>query len=155
MRSAIEHLLTQPEGKTLEFKRDLSSPRNLLKTLVAFANSAGGIVLIGVADDRAVIGLEQPLDDEERLDNLIGDAIAPRLVPNVEILSWQDRSILAVEVFRAAIGLTTSRRKAAGRRLCSPRVQQSTGGISTDSRVAAYLRRHRVRRNADAGPGAG
>ena len=99
MRSAIEHLLTQPEGKTLEFKRDLSSPRNLLKTLVAFANSAGGIVLIGVADDRTVIGLEQPLDDEERLDNLIGDAIAPRLVPNVEILSWQDRSILAVEVF--------------------------------------------------------
>ena len=99
MRSAIEHLLTQPEGKTLEFKRDLSSPRNLLKTLVAFANSAGGVVLIGVADDRTVIGLEQPLDDEERLDNLIGDAIAPRLVPNVEILSWQDRSILAVEVF--------------------------------------------------------
>lgn len=99
MNSFIEHLLTQPEGKTLEFKRDLSSPRNLLKTLVAFANSAGGIVLIGVADDRRVIGLEQPLDDEERLDNLIGDAIAPRLVPNVEILSWQDRNILAVEVF--------------------------------------------------------
>jgi len=99
MNSFIEHLLTQPEGKTLEFKRDLSSPRNLLKTLVAFANSAGGVVLIGVADDRTVIGLEQPLDDEERLDNLIGDAIAPRLVPNVEILSWQDRSILAVEVF--------------------------------------------------------
>ena len=99
MNSIIEHLLTQPEGKTLEFKRDLSSPRNLLKTLVAFANSAGGVVLIGVADERTVIGLEQPLDDEERLDNLIGDAIAPRLVPNVEILSWQDRSILAVEVF--------------------------------------------------------
>lgn len=74
MNSIIEHLLTQPEGKTLEFKRDLSSTRNLLKTLVAFANSAGGIVLIGVADDRTVIGLEQPLDDEERLDNLIGDA---------------------------------------------------------------------------------
>ena len=29
-------LLQQPEGKTLEFKRDLSSPRNVLKTLVAF-----------------------------------------------------------------------------------------------------------------------
>ena len=38
----IDHLLTQPEGKTLEFKRDLSSPRPLLKTLVAFANTAGG-----------------------------------------------------------------------------------------------------------------
>ena len=34
-------LWLQPEGKQLEFKRDLSSPLNVLKTLVAFANSAG------------------------------------------------------------------------------------------------------------------
>jgi len=38
------------EGKTLEFKRDLSSPRNILKTLVAFANTAGGRLFIGVED---------------------------------------------------------------------------------------------------------
>lgn len=40
MPHPIDHLLQQPEGKTLEFKRDLSSPRNVLKTLVAFANAA-------------------------------------------------------------------------------------------------------------------
>jgi predicted HTH transcriptional regulator len=40
-----------PEGKTLEFKRDLSSPKNMLKTLVAFANTAGGRLLIGIADN--------------------------------------------------------------------------------------------------------
>ena len=28
----LEELLTRPEGKTLEFKRDLSSPRNILRT---------------------------------------------------------------------------------------------------------------------------
>ena len=33
-------LIKQPEGKTLEFKRDLSSPKNILKTIVAFANTA-------------------------------------------------------------------------------------------------------------------
>ena len=103
MRSEIEELLAQPEGKTLEFKRDLSSPRHLLRTLVAFANSAGGVVLIGVDDDRHVVGVEQPLDDEERLNNLIADSIAPRLVPNVEILSVGDRSVLAVEVFPGSI----------------------------------------------------
>jgi len=42
MSQPIEQLLISPEGKTLEFKRDLSSPRNILKTLVAFANTAGG-----------------------------------------------------------------------------------------------------------------
>ena len=50
-------LLQQPEGKTLEFKRDLSSPQNALKTLVAFANSAGGRLVIGVDDARRVVGV--------------------------------------------------------------------------------------------------
>ena len=34
--------LREPEGKTLEFKRDLSSPERFLRTVVAFANTSGG-----------------------------------------------------------------------------------------------------------------
>jgi len=64
----FDHLLHTQEGKTLEFKRDLSSPENFIKTLVAFANTAGGIMLIGVEDDHSVIGITgNPLDKEERL----------------------------------------------------------------------------------------
>ncbi|MDA8154421.1 MAG: helix-turn-helix domain-containing protein [Acidithiobacillus sp.] len=92
-------LLQQPEGKTLEFKRDLSSPKPLLKTLVAFANSAGGFLVLGVTDDRQVVGIEQPLDEEERLCNLIADAIAPRLVPNIELLTIEGKTLLVVEVY--------------------------------------------------------
>ncbi|MDR1118608.1 MAG: ATP-binding protein, partial [Bifidobacteriaceae bacterium] len=39
------------ESKTLEYKLDLSSPEGALETVVAFANSAGGEIVIGVADD--------------------------------------------------------------------------------------------------------
>jgi predicted HTH transcriptional regulator len=99
MSLPVEQLLLQPEGKTLEFKRDLSSPRNVLKTLVAFANSAGGRLVIGVDDDRRAVGVVDPLDEEERICNLIADSIAPRLVPNVELLSLGDCTLLAVEVF--------------------------------------------------------
>lgn len=53
----IAELLLQPERKTLEFKRDLSSPKPLLKTLVAFANTAGGRLIVGVADDHQVLGM--------------------------------------------------------------------------------------------------
>ena len=67
-------LLNQQEGKTLEFKRDLSSPKPLLKTLVAFANTAGGQLVIGIADDHQIIGVAKPLDEEERLCNLIAVA---------------------------------------------------------------------------------
>jgi len=41
----LVELLKRPESKTLEFKRDLSSPEGALKTIVAFANTAGGALL--------------------------------------------------------------------------------------------------------------
>lgn len=38
----LVELLRMPEGKGLEFKRDLSGKPGIVRTLVAFANSAGG-----------------------------------------------------------------------------------------------------------------
>ena len=42
----IEKLAQLPESKTLEFKRDTSSLEPILKAIVAFANTAGGIILV-------------------------------------------------------------------------------------------------------------
>ena len=99
MTFKIEEILTSPEGKTLEFKRDLSSPRPMLKTLLAFANTAGGRLIVGMDDDRRVVGVEEPLDEEERICSLIADSIAPRLVPNVELVTLEGKTVLVVEVF--------------------------------------------------------
>jgi len=99
MSFILETLLQQPESKTLEFKRDLSSPKPLLKTLVAFANTAGGRLVIGVTDDYQLIGVDDPLTEEERLCNLIADAISPRLVPNVEMVTVEGKTLLVVEVY--------------------------------------------------------
>jgi ATP-dependent DNA helicase RecG len=86
----LSELLTRPEGKTLEFKRDLSSPEGALRTIVAFANTSGGTLLIGVEDrTRNVRGVAEPLDAEERLANLLSDNILPRLVPELEVLPWR------------------------------------------------------------------
>ena len=82
------YLLKRPEGKTLEFKRDLSSPDGALRTIVAFANTAGGTLLVGIEDkSRHVRGVADPLALEERVANLMSDRIIPRLVPEIEILS--------------------------------------------------------------------
>ena len=91
--------LRSPEGKTLEFKRDLSSPEGLLRTVVAFANTAGGVVLIGVEDGtRHVRGIADPFTLEERIASLITDSIAPRLLPDLEILAWRKTHVVAVQV---------------------------------------------------------
>lgn len=92
-------LLKRSEGKTLEFKRDLSSPDGVLRSIVAFANTAGETLLIGVEDKtRHVRGVADPLALEERLANLISDCIAPRLVPGLEILPWRKTQVVAVQV---------------------------------------------------------
>ena len=65
MTFILESLLQQPEGKTLEFKRDLSSSKPILKTLVAFANTAGGRLIIGITDDHQLIGVDDPLTEED------------------------------------------------------------------------------------------
>ena len=93
-------LLKHPEGKTLEFKRDLSSPTGVLRSAVAFANTAGGTVLIGVEDkSRHVRGVKEPLAVEERLANLISDNIVPKLVPELDLLPWRRTHVLALQVF--------------------------------------------------------
>ena len=48
-------MLSSFEERTLEFKRDLSSPKPILKTLVAFANTAGGTLIVGRADDGSIV----------------------------------------------------------------------------------------------------
>ena len=96
-------LLRRAEGKTLEFKRDLSSPRGFLRTVVAFANTSGGTILVGVEDrTRHVRGVTNPLDQEERVANLISDAIRPRLLPELEVLRFRDKLLLAVRVHPSA-----------------------------------------------------
>ena len=92
-------LLLRHEGKTLEFKRDLSSPSGLVRSAVAFANTSGGTILVGVEDGtRNVLGVADPLADEERLASLIADRISPQLVPDIELLRHRDRLVLAVRV---------------------------------------------------------
>lgn len=49
-------LIRQGEGPTLDFKKTISSAQKIAKTLVAFANSKGGRLLIGVRDNGTICG---------------------------------------------------------------------------------------------------
>ena len=97
---ALASLLARPEGKTAEHKRDLTSPQSVLRTLIAFANTAGGTLLIGVEDGtRDVVGVDDVLAVEERLANLVADSIAPRLLPDIEIHPWRQTQVITATVY--------------------------------------------------------
>lgn len=72
----IESFLARDEGKTLEFKENCSPLHRIVRTVVALANTAGGSVVIGVRDKtKEVVGLADPLADQERLANAFAEAI--------------------------------------------------------------------------------
>ena len=91
-------LLAQPEGKTIEFKRDLSSPAGFLRAGTAFANTAGGTIIVGVEDRTPhVVGVGDLLALEERAANLISDFHGTMLVS----VAWQSAALAAGRI-RAA-----------------------------------------------------
>ena len=54
----IEDFLARDEGKTLEFKANARSLKRIVRTVVAFANTAGGAIVVGVKDKtKEVVGL--------------------------------------------------------------------------------------------------
>lgn len=96
----LDELLARPEGKTLEFKRELASAEPLLRSIVAFANTAGGTLIVGLEDrTRRIIGIADPLALEERLANLISDSIRPRLLPGIEIHPYRQTNLVAIRVY--------------------------------------------------------
>lgn len=94
----IQDIASLPEGKTLEFKRDLSSMKPIMKTLVAFANTAGGTVLIGKDNDGRIIGVSDVFEAEEKLANAIADSIAPPLLPEIETTSLEGKALIIIRV---------------------------------------------------------
>ena len=101
---SLAEFLTRHEGKDLEFKRDLSSPDSVLRVIIAFANTSGGTLLLGVEDGtRHVRGVKDVLLEEQRLANLISDNIVPQLLPDIEVVAWRRTNVLAVRVYPSPV----------------------------------------------------
>jgi predicted HTH transcriptional regulator len=47
----VKKLIAKGEHQQLDFKFEISDSRKIAKTLVAFANTNGGVLLIGVKDN--------------------------------------------------------------------------------------------------------
>ena len=84
----VEDLISKNEGKTLEFKENAKPLAKIIQTVIAFANTAGGVIVIGVKDhSKEVIGIQNILKEEERLANAIADSIEPLLTPSIQLTS--------------------------------------------------------------------
>lgn len=95
----LESALRIGPGKALDLRREVGAASTLQRTVVAFANGAGGTVLIGIDPaSREVRGVADPLALSERVSALITDGVRPIPAFDAEILPWREVQLLAVRV---------------------------------------------------------
>ena len=67
MIDRIKKYLIDGEGETLDYKQEISSASKIAKTMVSFANNKGGVLLVGVRDNRSIAGIRSE-DEKYMLD---------------------------------------------------------------------------------------
>ncbi|MFG2016898.1 AlbA family DNA-binding domain-containing protein [Actinomadura geliboluensis] len=90
-----------PESPTLEYKADMST--SIAKAVAALANTYGGLVLVGVTDDRKIIGVKEKT--LERVSEHCYSAIEPPWVPDIVPVPMDDGSGKYVLVIRVVPGV--------------------------------------------------
>lgn len=76
------------ESSKLELKREINA--SFRKEIIAFANSEGGEILIGIDDDGTVCGVDNPIPEMERISNMIRDGIRPDLTAYTAMETFQE-----------------------------------------------------------------
>lgn len=95
----LESFLNQEEGKLLEFKENADSPQRIIQTIIAFANTAGGTIIIGIKNKtKEAVGVKDVLKEEERIANMVADSIMPLVKPNFQFHTWRNRDFLIISV---------------------------------------------------------
>ena len=92
------------EGLTMELKREYTE--DIKKTVIAFANTEGGEILIGVDDDGAVVGVDDAAGMILKATNAIRDSIKPDVTVFVLCEErLEGKAVVAVKVQRGAAAL--------------------------------------------------
>lgn len=95
MSKHVISLIKQGEHQTLDFKHSITDSKKIARSLVAFANTDGGILLIGVKDNGSIVGI----DSEEEY-YMIEAAAQMYCKPEVhfDVTKWTINSKTVLEV---------------------------------------------------------
>ncbi|MDE3055232.1 MAG: putative DNA binding domain-containing protein [Verrucomicrobiota bacterium] len=91
---------SQQESPTLEWKREVPTKQQIIKTMIGFCNMHGGKLIIGVDNQGIVVGI-----DESKIAELIEDlhrsiyaSCTPPILPSLSVQRVGDKAILLIEV---------------------------------------------------------
>ena len=99
MSKSISELIKEAENQFIELKEQFSE--GVMKTISAFANTSGGVILIGVNDDKEVVGVNLKVGEFEDIVNKIVDNLGFR--PEIKIVQFKGKELIRIDVQKSSI----------------------------------------------------
>lgn len=96
----IDNLLRQNESDVLEFKEKYF-PEVIAKNVTAMLNNRGGDILVGITDDKRVIGIDKGIQIEKLLSRLLS-GITPSAPIDVQLVDYDGKNILMIRVWEGS-----------------------------------------------------
>ena len=103
MDSRLQDKILAGESKVLEFKEILPQGDKIAKTVIAFSNTSGGQLIIGVGDDRTIKGIDPDVDIfelQDRVASIIYDLCYPNILPEFYTINVDGKLLFIIEVYR-------------------------------------------------------
>lgn len=99
----VIQLLEKKETHKVEYKPSLSDIDRIIEVACSFANTEGGIILIGIKEQKErtkerVVGITIGKATIERLANKITDKTDPPIYPNIEMVKVFGRDIIVIKI---------------------------------------------------------
>ena len=90
----ILDLLRQGENASIEFKESLPRSESIAKEIIAFANTQGGTLLIGVTDDAKVCGVLEEHNVEEFFSNIARNNVIPAIDLKTQVINYEHKKLI-------------------------------------------------------------
>ena len=154
----IQRIVRQGEGERLEFKRKVAHPNKIIREIVAFANTRGGSLLIGVDDNGSIPGVRSAEEERYGLEKAIQQWCRPTIDYDVEVIPVTgQKSVIHYKihegqrkphyVLRSAFPDTDRAALAARKRKGRAYVRHEDQSLQASSEVWQILRRSRKNRD--------
>ena len=138
MQQILADLIKSGESENLDFKQKITSLDKIAKTICSFANTSGGIILVGVKDNRSVTGID-PEEEKFMLEQAASSYCEPSIALDFEEIEWEeDLIVLKVTVAESAVKPHSSMNKAGEWQVY---IRQRDKSVPAGKNMVRHLRR--------------
>lgn len=98
MNVNIAKIIKSGESETVEFKKSTGEWKEIIETLSAFANTKGGIILVGIDKKKKICGVSVGKGTVEDLTNKILNNTEPKIYPEIGIQTLNKKKIIYIKI---------------------------------------------------------